>query len=338
MSLRIPVKFLSIGKFFCEFIIDLQGRARNRLVGGPCLYTAAVMNYWGNQVGVAGLIGRDFPEGWQNKLNSLKIDSRGILYQDDYPDSRKFYAYSSPSINTQENPVAIYASRGLTFPRELLGYSQQQCEENWERSAQFTSRLVEHLPADYMDASAAHLSPLDLTSHIQLTTKLFKGAIRTLTVQSHPSYMIPSHWEDIHLVVKDITAFITTTGELQNLFQGRSQDTWDMMKGISQFGCAFVIARDNGQKWLLYDSRKSSRYMIPDYPARVVDPTGCTDAFCGGFLSQLMETHDPLQSAIMGAVAVSLKVEGTGPFAINDCLPGLDQNRCKTIKEMVIKY
>ncbi len=337
MSLRIPVKFLSIGSLYNEFIIDHQGKAHQQIIGGPCLYAAGVMSFWGGHVGVSGIIGPDFPEGWKSKVNAHKVDCRGILQSDDFLDCRKFYAYPAPPVSKLENPVAFYASRGLSFPRELLGYSEELSEINWLHSSQFTTRLMENLPLDYMDATAAHLSPLDLTSHVQLTTRLFKGAIRTLSVQSHPSYMVSSRWDDIHLVVKDLTAFITTVGELQNLFLGRTQDIWDMMKGISGLGCTFVLVRNPGKNWLFYDSLRSTRYTIPDYPARLVDPTGYADAFSGGFLLHYVESHDPLHAAIMAAVAVSLKVERTGPFAIHDCLPGLDRSRYEAIRQTIVR-
>lgn len=283
------------------------------------------------------MIGEDFPPAWQSMLTRQKIDSRGVLQVEGYPDQRKFHAYPTPQVNRQENPVAVYASRGLNFPRGLLGYSKRGDEENQEKSADFTMRLVEHLPPDYLGAAAAYLAALDFTSQVQLTTWFFKGSIRTVAVHAHPSYMLPSRFDTINLVVKDTTLFVTTLAELRQLFQGRSTDDWEMMSGLSELGCAVVVARSNSGNWMLYDSRRSARYTIPDYPARQVDPTGSIDAFCGSFLVHYLQSHDALQAAMMGVVAVSLKVEGTGPFAIRHTTPGLDQKRYQMLQNLIVR-
>ena len=45
---------------------------------------------------------------------------------------------------------------------------------------------------------------------------------------------------------------------------------------------------------------------------RVVDVTGCGNAFCGGFLSSFDQSRDLLKSAIWGAVAASFMAEEKG--------------------------
>ena len=337
MPSRFSVKFLAIGQLSVEFIIDLNGRAINKIIGGSSLYAAGAMSHWDENIGVLGIIGANFPEKWESELEKHHIDSRGIYQIDEFIDLRAFYSYPSSRKNIRENPVALYADKGLPFPKELLGYNFDDHDSLRDTYTLISKVILEHIPVDYLDASAAHLCPLDITSHIQLTTLLFKGSIRTLTIQPHSSYMVPSHWEDIRVVAKDAAAFITTENEMETLFQGRSKDIWEMMEAISQYGCKFVIVRNKGKGWKLYDSTNSSRYNIQDYPARILDPTGAMDAYCGGFLTQFMRQYDPLRAAIMGAVAVSMKVEGTGPFTIRSCLPGLDQARLDVIQDMVVR-
>jgi len=131
--------------------------------------------------------------------------------------------------------------------------------------------------------------------------------------------------------------FVTTIEDLRQLFQGRSTDDWEMMAGLSELGCAVVIARSNTSNWMVYDSYRATRYIIPNYPARLVDPTGSIDAFCGSFLVHFQQSHDALQSAMMGVVAESINAEGTGPFAIQDTTLGLDQKRYQMLQNLVTR-
>lgn len=48
---------------------------------------------------------------------------------------------------------------------------------------------------------------------------------------------------------------------------------------------------------------------VPAYSDEPVDPTGAGDAFCGGYLVGLIETGDPVEAAIHGAVSSSFIVE-----------------------------
>ena len=86
---------------------------------------------------------------------------------------------------------------------------------------------------------------------------------------------------------------------------------------------------------LLYDVAGNHRYEIPAYPARIADPIGVGDAFCGGFLAGFQKTNDPLMAALYGNVSASLAIEGSGPFYALGVLPGLAKARLQSLKEMV---
>ena len=51
---------------------------------------------------------------------------------------------------------------------------------------------------------------------------------------------------------------------------------------------------------------------MPATSADPVDPTGCGDAFCGGFLVGLTETGDLRSAMAYGAVSASFAGEGHG--------------------------
>lgn len=58
-----------------------------------------------------------------------------------------------------------------------------------------------------------------------------------------------------------------------------------------------------------YVFHRSGVIHVPAYSEDPVDPTGAGDAFCGGYLVGLLETEDPVEAAIRGAVSSSFIVE-----------------------------
>jgi ribokinase len=149
--------------------------------------------------------------------------------------------------------------------------------------------------------------------------------------------MSPTFWDDIPALVTGLTAFLPNEEEMRKLFHGRSTDLWQMMETIADYGCEIVVVKRGERGQFLYDRATKMRWEIPAYPAKVVDPTGAGDSFCGGFLAGYRRTYDPLQSALYGSISASLTIEGSGIFYALDALPGLAQARLNALKEGIRK-
>ncbi len=337
MTIRQLVKFIAIGEIHNEFIIDVNGKSSVNLIGGPLVYCAAALNHWGETVGLVSAVGKNYPSGFLQDLLKRGLDIRGIKTTTQDLDLRAFYAYGGKKDCIQENPVATYSFRGLPFPSELFGYSYEEEGCRQEKMHEISKIILESLPTEYQDAIAAHISPLDITCQIQFSNLLLKGSVRTVTIQPHPLFMNPVYWEEFPVLVKDSTAMITRESDLQSLFGGRSEDLWEMMETVTDFGCKFVIVLKNSKVFYLFDATNSKKYRIPRYPVKVTDPTGELDAFCGAFLSGFQNFYDPVEACIKGSATASIVVEHTGPFAINDCLPGLDQARMDVVRDMTVQ-
>ncbi|HOW92022.1 MAG TPA: carbohydrate kinase family protein [Anaerolineaceae bacterium] len=321
-----------------EYIIDTNGKAVNSLLGGSLLYSAAAVNRWGGQTGLLGMIGQDFPREKIDLVEQNGLDVRGIKVLPENLDLTAFYAYPNGNTCLRENPVAVYAANNLPVPKELLDYAYDDDEPMRAKFLLDARIFVEDIPLDYLDSSAAHICPLDLTCQIQLSTLLQKGAVRTLTVQPHHSSMIPACFDDIAIVTKDTAAFITHEIELRQLFQNRTNDLWEMLTGICGYGCQTAIVRNTTGGFSLHERNTNRRFRVPDYPSHRVDPTGEMDVFCGAFLAAYHENYDPLYSVTLASAAASIKVESSGPFSINASLPGLDQARLAALRDMVTRY
>jgi sugar/nucleoside kinase (ribokinase family) len=147
--------------------------------------------------------------------------------------------------------------------------------------------------------------------------------------------MMPSFRKDLHALLQGVTAFMPSDQELRALFWGETHDLWEMVEAVGVYGCEFILVKCGGQGQLLYNVPARRRWEIPAYPARLADPTGAGDAFCGGFLAGYHRSYDPLEAALYGNVSASLKVEGNGPFYAQTVLPGLAEARLSALRELV---
>jgi sugar/nucleoside kinase (ribokinase family) len=59
------------------------------------------------------------------------------------------------------------------------------------------------------------------------------------------------------------------------------------------------------------------------------------DAFAGAFLVGYREDYDPVEAAVMGSIAASMVVEGSGVFYALEAMPGLMEARRDALRDLV---
>lgn len=337
MAKRRHVKFIVAGQIRDEFIIDVNGKVTSNLMGGSLLYAAASAKQWGNHIGLLGVVTREYRKELLAELENANYDVRGIKTADDFIDLRSFVAYPNAQTCLNENPVSIFAANNLPFPKELIDYAINQDEATRLNLDRYSRILLENIPRDYLEAAGAHICPLDISCQIKLSTLLQQGTVRTLTIQPHRSVMTPKFFDEITVLAKDASALMVHELDLQTLFLARTSDLWEMMATLCSFGCSSVVVRNQRSGYYVFDAYSSSGYLVPDYPVKVIDPTGEMDVFCGAYLVKYQQTNDSVLSAIQGSVAASIKKEGTGPFSIQASLQGLDLARMEHISNRVVK-
>ena len=334
MDLQSP-RFIFAGRLTRDYRLLPSGRADLDVPGGNALYAAAGLAVWEPEPppGIVARVGEDFPMQWCKDFERWGIDTRGVRVLPEPVDIRSFYAYTDFSTCSNEDPVGHFARINIPFPKELLGYHNPVPQLNSRtRLLPFSLRQGD-FPPDYLDANAAHLCPLDYLSHTVLPAVLRQAEFTTITLDPSVGYMNPTFWNDIPAVLIGLTALLTAEEELRSLFEGRTTDLWQMAEALGVYGCEIIVIKrgENGQ--YLYDAATHTHWEIPSYPARVVDPTGTGDAFCGGFLAGYRRTYDPLQAVLHGNISASLVLEGSGPRYAFDALPGLAQARLEALQQ-----
>jgi sugar/nucleoside kinase (ribokinase family) len=332
-------RYIIAGLLKRDFALLPGGIARLDVMGGNLPYAAVGCAIWETESypGLVARVGEDYPAEWLAALEQRGFDIRGIKILPEALDLRSFYAYIDRVTRQSDDPVRHFARLGLPIPHSLLGYKPPSQTIDSRTRLTPTSLRQSDLPEDYLDASAAHLCPLDFLTHMLLPAVLRQNGFTTVTLDPSAGTLTPAFWDDIPALVNGLTAFIPAERELRALFHGRSTDLWEMMETLASYGCEFIIVKRGERGQLLYDAVSHTRYEISAYPARVTDPTGAGDAFCGGFLAGYRQTYDPLQAVLYGSISASLVVEGSGVFMALDALPGLAQARLEALKSSIRK-
>jgi sugar/nucleoside kinase (ribokinase family) len=331
------LSFIIAGQLRRNYILPPGQKPCLDVPGGSLLYTAAGLGVWDKGIGLIGRVGEDYPQEWVEQLSRRGFDRRGIHVLPESLDLRYFAAYPDPVTRLNDNPVAQFASRGLPFPKALLDYTPTPQPLDSRIHMTSISIRVSDIPADYLDATAAHICPIDFLTHSLLPPTFRQGHIQTITLDPSPGYMNPVFWDDIPAIVTGLTAFLTSEEKLRNLFQGRSEDLWEMAETIAGYGCEIVVIKRGQAGQLLYSHADRSRWNVPAYPGTIADPTGAGDAFCGGFLAGYRRKYDPLQAVLYGNISASLVMEGGEAFFALDALPGLAEARLQALQSMVRK-
>ncbi len=326
-----------IGKLQREFVIPLSGKPVVDGPGGNLLYAACGLAIWGNQGGLVSKVGEEYPRDWIEQVKNIGFDTRGIKILPESVDLRFFCAFQEDDNPSLDSPISHFARLDIPFPHALLGYAPSVAKLDSRSTLGAWTIRPSDIPGDYFDATAVHLCPIDYLTHALLPSALRQGNITTITIDPSENYMSPSFWDDIPSVVKGTTAFLTSENKLRSLFKGRSADLWEMAEAIGGYGCEIVIIKRRSKGQWVYEHASRKRWTIPAYTARVVNPLGAGDAFCGGFLHGYTQTYDALEAALYGNISASLSIEGAGPFYVLDSLPGLAQARLDSLRELVVK-
>ena len=338
MVVKTP-QFIIIGQLLREYVILPSDRVLLDVPGGNSLYAGTGLLVWEENPppGIVARVGEDYPQTWLDEFSRRGLDTDGVNVLPNAVDVRSFVAFTGRSSRSRDNPVAHFARLGLPFPKALLGYREATKPLDSRTQWLPTSLRQSDIPPDYLDARGVHLCPLDYLTHSIMPAVLRQAEVTVVTLDPSPGYMNPTYWNDVPALITGLTAFLPSEEEMRSLFEGRSEDLWEMAETLAGYGCEIVVIKRGEGGQYLYDAASRTRWEIPAYPSQVVDPSGAGDAFCGGFLAGYRRTYDPLKAGLYGNISASLVVEGVGPFYALDALPGLAEARMESLKQSVRK-
>lgn len=305
--------------------------------GGSLLYASAGYLIWepGGHPGILTRVGEDYPELWLEDFSAKGIDINGVVILPRSMDLRDCILLEGNLVQGKENHLAHLSQRGVALPSELIGYSDRFQEKTKRGIRQETAILESDIPENYQSATGAHICPLDFQSHSLLPAILRGKGYSTITLDPDPSYMTPDYYGDFPALIPGLTAILPSEEDLRELYKGKSFDLWEIASDLGRYGCELIIIKRGAAGQYLFDSATGRKWEIPAYPARVINPIGVGDSFCGGFLAGYRRSYDPLEAVLYGGVSASLSLEGHGPFFGLGALPGLAEARLEVLRNEV---
>lgn len=326
-----------IGRLNREFILPADAAPSLNQLGGNLAYAAAAFMQWGGNPGLVSRVNEKYPSQWMQLLEDLGADTSGIHISSELFDDRFFVTYNRAQQPFFENPISYFADRQLVFPQELLNYKTPDrfyCSKTDYRP---DSIHITDLPSHFLEASAAHICPIDYISHSILPSVLKGGLVFTLSMRAASCYMDPIFWENIRELLSDVTIFMLTEAQGLKLFQGRSANLWEIAEVLASYGPEYIIIHANDGTVMVHSRIGRKRWILPAFPTRVNDPTGMLDVFDGAFLQSYRKEFDVVKAALCGIVSSSFCVEGNGPFYISECMPGLKEARLMVLSSQVME-
>lgn len=333
-------RFVILGRLTRDYVLKPNGDPLLDIPGGSALYAAVGLAIWEPHPapGIVARVGEDYPHRWLEDFERCGVDVRGVHVLPEAIDLRYFTAIIDKYTRVNEDPVAHFARRGLSFPKALLGYQPSSTAVLDSRTQMMPISLRRSdIPEVFMEASGVHLCPLDYLTHSLLPALLRQAQIHNITLDPSPGYMNPTYWGDIPALLTGLTAFLPSEEEIRMLFQNRSSDLWEMAEALAVYGCEIIVIKRGERGQLVFDGATRTRWEVPSYPARFENPIGAGDAFGGGFLAGYRRTYDPLEAALYGNISASLVVEGNLATYALEAMPGLHLARLESLRQLVRK-
>jgi sugar/nucleoside kinase (ribokinase family) len=98
----------------------------------------------------------------------------------------------------------------------------------------------------------------------------------------------------------------------------------ELCERLASAGAKIVCVRRGEKGAVVHDSETRETYSVPTYlqghdASRIVDVTGCGNAFCGGFIAALVNEESAKRAACWGSAAASVVAEHVGAPATPAC-------------------
>jgi ribokinase len=292
-----------LGNLTIDDVVMPDGSTAMGLCGGNAIYAALGARLWERRVGLTARIGPDFP---QRHLGALR--GAGL----------ELALHNVPEASIHD--WALYETDGV---RRFI---------NWVSSGTHLGQSIrpDELPTPIGMARAVHVAPMPLGVQTTLVRRLAADGVAILALDPHEDY-IAGHERELLDLLPAVTLFLPSRREAQLVF-GRD-DPEAAVAAFSRAGPA-AVAIKLGEDGSVVSVDGASRH-IPRVAVRTVDPTGCGDAYCGGFVAAYLRGADPLTAACHGTVSASFTAESRGAPGMLPLDPATARRRLEELLAIV---
>jgi sugar/nucleoside kinase (ribokinase family) len=271
-------RYLTVGNLLVENIVMPDGRELRDRLGGDAIYAAAGARAFADDVLPVVRLGQGFPDALV-----------GALEEAGYADA--LLPSEHPAVRLRVDWGVEDGSR-FTFEPGSGTYLQ-------------ATPLPEELPDHLADGlEAVHVAPIPF-AQMAAWIEWARPRARVLTVDPHYQH-VDADWARI---LPHVDAFLPSRDEASGILGG-----WPgaeaAVRALTNLGARTVCIKLGSAGAI--GASETHVVRAPAATGRVVDATGCGDAFCGGFLVGLTESADLPAALAYGSAAASFAAEDHG--------------------------
>ncbi|MFH1774677.1 MAG: carbohydrate kinase family protein [Methanobacteriota archaeon] len=239
------------------------GSTGNIQLGGAAVYSAMAAKIFSN-TGIVSRVGRDFPTEFYSLLRKAGIDTFGL--------KKVLGKSTSFFIKYDKDGAAKYNSYELNVGIHIR---------------------PEDIPRNYLHAKAFHLAPTAASKQKIFLEFLRKNSSALVSLNTHIGYFL-KYKKEIAELISEVDVFTINDEEAMRLTETRSlEHSLNVLKRMKHK----LIIVTMGVYGSIVIERGEITFFPSVYQPKIVDLTGCGDAFAGSFISSYLKTKDALKSA-----------------------------------------
>jgi sugar/nucleoside kinase (ribokinase family) len=266
-------RYLTVGHLLVEDVVLRDGTRALERLGGDAVYAAIGARAFADDVQMVVRRGRGFPEVLAAELAAAGL-AEGLI----------------PS---EHETIRFWIEMGI---EDGARYTFQS--GNYADATPSPDEIPEALAARL---DAVHIAPVPFDEMLPLV-EWARSRARIVTVDPHYEHM-DRDWEP---VLAEIDAFLPSRAEAESLLGGWPGPE-EAVRALG-IGTAAIKLGAEGS----VGTRDDEVVRLAAATGNAVDPTGCGDAFCGGFLVGLAETGDLGVAMAYGTVAAGFVASDHG--------------------------
>lgn len=274
-------------------LVFADGTTKMAVLGGGGAQTAFGASMYSKDIRVALVAGvgeSDCPEECVRWLTERGVNVRGLIPQRGMPTPRAWQITENDGRRTQvwriDADEALYS---MLRPRFAT----------W--------------PVEVRHPRACHFGLNPVRPDFDLVRDLRGAGVQLISVEPFTHATKPLSASSLKELVSMADVFSPNILEARSLFvEGERLGAKDLIKAMAEAGGKTLCLRMGEDGAIVYDAVMNIGYSAPACAMNVVDPTGCGNSFCGGFLAALLETNDIKNGLVIGSAAASIMLEHVG--------------------------
>lgn len=259
-------------------VIHIDGLGQHTVPGGSAAAVLTAASSYGAKTGAVSRIGEDYRQKWLTELDERGINLSGVSAQ-------------------------------KTSCRFELEYNKSgELKKFSEIFAVDDALTKKDFPDQYKNARHIHLSAAHPRNQVKFLQFPNPGSTVSLTLW--PTYEA-EYDEEFAKLLKNVDILFCNNHEIKIL--SKKENVYDGVKEAAEKYSLKIIVLTKGPKGsAVYSNGRF--YLYPSLRTSKVDPTGCGDAFAGGFLAEYLKSGDVEKAGWVGAAMASFTLSKMGSW------------------------